>query len=66
MEAKMDEPISHVQGWLNCWIAIAIARSYSRMICRARLYSPLKDTEPGAGLGPDIRPRVGALNRGIE
>ena len=33
MAAKMDEPISHVQVWINGQFEIAVARSYSRMIC---------------------------------
>ena len=33
MAAKMDEPILHVQVWINGQFEIAVARSYSRMIC---------------------------------
>ena len=46
MAAKMDEPISHVRGWINDRIAIAVERSYSRMIHGARLPSLLRDREP--------------------
>ena len=46
MEAKTDETISHVGGWINRRIAIAVARSYSRMILRARLPSPLRGQDP--------------------
>ena len=31
MAAKMDEPIVHVTIWVNVRIAIAVARSYSRV-----------------------------------
>ena len=31
MAAKMDKTISHLQGWINNRIAIAVARLYSRM-----------------------------------
>ena len=55
MAAKMEEPISHVHGWVIGRIAIAVARSYSRMISEARLPSPLRDMEPdwesGSGVG---------------
>ena len=39
MEAKVDEPISHVRGWVNGRIAIAVARSYSCMILGSNLTS---------------------------
>ena len=39
---KMDEPILHVQVWINFWVTIAVARSYSRMICGAQLPSTLR------------------------
>ena len=52
---KMNEPLSHVRGWINGRIAIAVARSYSLMIREARLLSPLRDREPewdpASGLG---------------
>ena len=32
MAAKIDEPILHVQGWINGHITNAVARSYSCMI----------------------------------
>ena len=43
---KIDEPISHVQGWINGRITIAFARSYSQIIHRDRLPSPLQDWDP--------------------
>ena len=43
MVAKLKEPISHVHGWFNGQIAIAVARSYSRMIHGTHLSSPLID-----------------------
>ena len=46
MAAKMDEPISHVLGWINGRIIIAVVRSYSRMIRVAQLPSPMRDREP--------------------
>ena len=55
MAAKMDEPISHVRGWVNGPIVIVVARSYSGMIRGACITSPLQDREPdwelGLGLG---------------
>ena len=55
MAAKMEEPISHMRGWVNGQIAIAVARSYSHMIRGARLPSLLRNREPdwgsGSGLG---------------
>ena len=32
LSEKREEPLSQVQGWVNGCIAIAVARSYSRMI----------------------------------
>ena len=43
---KREEPLSQVRVCVNGHIAIAIARSYSRMICRARPPSPLWEREP--------------------
>ena len=55
MAKKLEEPLSHVCGWVNGRIIIAVARSYSRMIRGDRLPSPLWDQEPdwdpGSGLG---------------
>ena len=42
MVEKLEEPISHVRGWVNGRIAVAVARSYSRMIHGDRLPSPLR------------------------
>ena len=44
---KREEPLSQVRVCVNGHIAIAIARSYSRMICRARLPSHLQEWELG-------------------
>ena len=46
MAEKLKEPISHVCGWFNGRIAIAIARSYSRMIRGVCLPSTLWYREP--------------------
>ena len=43
MAEKTDEPTSHVKGWINSLIKIAVARSYSQMIRRAQLSIPLRD-----------------------
>ena len=45
MEEKMEEPISHVQGWVDGWITIKVARYYCRMIHRAHLPITLWDRE---------------------
>ena len=42
MSEKSEETILQVRGWVNRRIAIAVARSYSWMILRARLPSPLQ------------------------
>ena len=47
MVEKMEEPLSQVRKWVNGRIAIAVARSYSRMIRGARLPSPLWEWDPG-------------------
>ena len=55
-EEKREEHPLQVQRWVNRRIVIDVARSYSRMIRRARLPSPLQeresgwDTESGIGL----------------
>ena len=41
MAAKMDEPILHVTGWVNERTVIAVARSYCRVISRAKSQSTL-------------------------
>ena len=41
-EKREEEPLSQVRGWVNGRIAIAVSRSYSRMIRGARLPSPLR------------------------
>ena len=45
MAKKMDEIISHVTGWVNGRIAVAAARSYCRVLHRARSPSPLWNRE---------------------
>ena len=44
--AKNDEPILHVQGWINGRITIVVAVSYSHMNRRYRLPSPMRDQDP--------------------
>ena len=55
MDAKMEEPILKVQGWVNVCIVIAVEISYSHIIHEAFLLSPLQDRDPdweqGLGLG---------------
>ena len=54
MAVKMDTRIFHVKGWINGWITIIVARSYSQIICRDQHPSPLCDRElywyPESGL----------------
>ena len=56
MTEKLEEPISHVRGWVNGEITIAVVRSYSRMICGSLLLGPLWDRYTGwdLGLGLDL------------
>ena len=42
MAEKGEEPLLQIRGWVNGKIAIAVLRSYSQMICRAWLPSPLQ------------------------
>ena len=53
--AKMDEPILHVQVWINGRFEIMVVRFYSCNIRGARLISPLRDQDPdwdpASGLG---------------
>ena len=46
MAAKMEESILHVQVWFNGLIKIAVARSYSHMICGYRLPNTLQNRDP--------------------
>ena len=52
---KLEEPISHLRGWFNGRISIAVVRLYSLMIRGACLPVPLRDREPDwdsvSGLG---------------
>ena len=57
MADERDDPLSHIRGWINVQIEIAVARSYSRMIRGARLHSPLRNREP------DWDPESGIGNR---
>ena len=45
MAEIIEEPISHIRGLVNGWIAIAVMRFYSRIIRRACLTSPLWDRD---------------------
>ena len=57
---KMDEPISHVCGWINA-IVILVTRLYSQMIQGDSL--PSLPAELGSGMGPGIRPQLSKINR---
>ena len=46
MAEKMDEPIFHVTGWVNGWIAIAVARSYYPGLYGDRFPSTLQTLYP--------------------
>ena len=54
-KTRLQEPISHVRGWVNGRIAITVAILYYQTIRGYRLPSPLQDREPywdlGLGLG---------------
>ena len=43
---KPKEPISHVRGWFNVQIRIAVVRSYYHMICGYCLPIPLQEQDP--------------------
>ena len=45
VSAQMEKPILHVHGWINSQIKIAVAGSYSHMICGTRLTSPVQDRD---------------------
>ena len=45
MATKLEELLSHIRGWVNSWISIAVARSYSRTIQGAFPLSPLQYRE---------------------
>ena len=55
MVIKLEEPLSHVRGWVNSRIAIAVMRLYSLIIFGACIPSLLQGQEskwdPGSGLG---------------
>ena len=53
------EPLLHVHGWVNGWIIIAVARSYSFMIHGDNL--PINRAQLGTGQGPMIGPRLSAI-----
>ena len=46
MAAKMDEPISHVRGWINIQIAILVTSSYSQIIHVDLLLTHLRERDP--------------------
>ena len=46
MAEKLEEPISHVCGWVNGRIIIDTMRIYSHIIHEARLPIPLRYQEP--------------------
>ena len=54
MAEKREELPSQVRGWVNGRITISFARSYSLMIRRAWLPSPLRYREPGWDPEPGI------------
>ena len=62
MAAKMEEPIWYVQGWVNSWIAITVARSYYHMIRGARLPSTLRPAGQGTGLVNGFGSGIGTIN----
>ena len=51
MAKVLEDPISHILGWINGWIFISVARLYLRMLCGACLPSPLWEREPEWELG---------------
>ena len=46
MVAKIDESMSHIRGWVNGWVTIAVLRLFSPMIHRDHSPSTLQDREP--------------------
>ena len=42
LAAKMEELILHIKGWFKGWIVFTVARSYSKVIHRAWVPSPLR------------------------
>ena len=46
MADKMEKPPLKLQGWVNGRIKIVVPKSYSYMICRAQLPSPLWESDP--------------------
>ena len=61
MAVKMDEPISHVTGWVNDRIAISFARSYSR-VHTPQISIPNSLGYPGTRTGVRIGIGFGAVN----
>ena len=45
MSEKREEPLLQVRGWVNGRITITVAMSYSRMIRKACLPSPLQEQD---------------------
>ena len=54
MAAKMDKPISHVTGWVNGRVIIAVERSYSRVLRGSQYPSTLRTWEPAWALGSGL------------
>ena len=54
MANKTKEPFSHIRGWINGWITIEVAWSYSLMLHGTWLCSPFQERDPtwesGSGL----------------
>ena len=55
MAEKRDKPFSQLRGGVNSRIKIRFARSYSCIICRAWLPSPLYERKPDWDLESGIR-----------
>ena len=55
MATKMEEPILHVEGWVNGQVEIEVVRLYSWMHYEGQVLSPLCNQEPDwewvSGLG---------------
>ena len=62
MEAKRDETILQVRGWINGQTEIAFPKSYSCMIHIDQLLSPLWERDPYWDPEYIIRNRFGGLN----
>ena len=54
MAAKMEWPILHIKGWFNGQIEITFSRSYSWMLRRAWVTSPLRTLDPELESGLEL------------